>query len=400
MIKMMYGRTIFTVLVVILVISRYSEIGALPLFEKYPPLQGHLPHISLAALPTPLYTSESLSALLGVTLLIKNDGLSGKRCMKEGGYDLFGGNKVRKLEFLLADALCQGADTVITFGCVGSNHAVATATYCDQLGLKCDLMLVAEPNSSTVRRNLILDHVHGARMYFCATAREKNERVAAVQDEAKVDGKRAPYVIPTGGSCALGVVGYVNAMMELKQQLDENKLPYPRRIYVALGSAGTLTGLVLGAKLADIPCVIVGINTNLGAYFGKQVPVLFEQTNALLHNVDGSIPLFTLEAGDYEIIEGQCGKGYGHFTPQGQKALALVHKTENILLDGVYTAKAFAGMMADINAKKLEGTTVLFWNTFCSTPYAAVLESHSFTQLPEPFHRYFIEPVQELDSVL
>lgn len=274
-------------------ISDYS--GNLPLFKLYPQLAHKISYISFADLPTAVEELPELNAELKsgcAGLYIKRDDLTGS-CL-ESEKKLYGGNKVRKLEFLLADAQAHGAQEVITFGCAGSNHTLATAVYANQLGLKCTNFLKPQINSPVVQQNLLLAaSSHAKLLYFPDNStREIGAFTEWLQHYQRTGAY--PYVIPTGGSCPIGVLGFVNAALELKEQIDAKLLPTPHSIYVPCGSNGTLAGLALGFQLAGLSIHIMAIATephdNLIAY-QKEVETLYAQTNTLLHQHDNSIPL-------------------------------------------------------------------------------------------------------------
>jgi len=210
----------------------------IPLFEQYSLLRERLPYISLGELPTPVQKLEQLGTELGVSqLYIKRDDLSGK---------LYGGNKPRKLEFILGSALRSGTKEVITFGGAGSNHALATAIYARQAGLKSISMLMLQPNARYVRRNLLMSHYCGAELHSCGAQLESVRNMPLVYLatickllQCRLKSGCFPQLIPPGGSSALGVIGFVNAALELKEQIANGDIPEPEYIYVACGTMGT-----------------------------------------------------------------------------------------------------------------------------------------------------------------
>ena len=229
-----------------------------PLFDAFPQLRSKVSHVQLADLPTPIEVLPNFAQHLGFThIYIKRDDLTGK--ILEGGSRLFGGNKIRKLEFLMADALFNGAQSVMTWGMSGSNHVVATAACADYLGLKCFAMLRAQHNSYTVRRNLALMNYYGAQLHMLTGKEIRDLASTYIFFKEKSDNGSYPYFIPTGGSTPVGVLGYVNAAFELKEQIKKGVMPEPDRIYVAAGTFGTIAGLLLGAKLAGLKSKIIGV---------------------------------------------------------------------------------------------------------------------------------------------
>ncbi len=216
----------------------------IPLFAQYPSLKGKIPHVSLGNFPTPIEHLSKLGTEIGADhLYLKHDGISGP---------LYGGNKIRKLEFLLADALHKKAKEVLTFGFAGSNHALATAVYAHKMKLKCISMLLAQPNAQYVRHNLQYSHVCGAELHHY-----KNEMAMYLPILIWLFGRflrhgKFPYIILPGGSSPLGAVGYVNAGFELKEQIARGLLPEPDKIFVPLGTMGTAVGLMIGLWAAGL----------------------------------------------------------------------------------------------------------------------------------------------------
>ena len=361
----------------------------IPLFERYPTLAEKIPRLSFGEFPTPVERLVGISRRLERDdLYIKRDDLTSR---------VYGGNKVRKLELLLADALRQGTLRVITSGGAGSNHALATAIYGEKAGLKTALMLFRQPNSYSVRHNLMMNLASGAELIHHDTYQEHTQAFEkTVRQYESADGK-APYVIPLGGSCPMGAIGYVNAGLELAAQISAGELPPPSRIYLALGTMGTAMGLLLGLKAA-------GVKTNLQAV--RAVPtyvasidkchLLFDQTKELLREMDPSFPSCTLEPEDLTLRQEYFGEKYGLFTPEAVAAARLLRESDGTILDGTYTGKAGAAFLADIRSNS-DGP-VIFWNTKNSRPLPNEAMAADYRLLPVPFHCYFNEPVQPLDK--
>ncbi len=363
----------------------------IPLFGRYPAIALRIPRLSFGEFPTPV------ERLLGLTRRLARDDLYIKR--DDLTSCVYGGNKVRKLEFLLADALREGALRIITSGGAGSNHALATAIYGKKAGLKTVLMLFRQPNSHSVRYNLLMNLASGAELIHHDT---HQEHVQAFEETVRryesADGKAA-YVIPLGGSSPMGAMGYVNAGLELAAQIAAGELPPPSRIYLALGTMGTAMGLLLGLKAA-------GIKTNLQAV--RAVPtyvagidkcrLVFNQTNELLRKMDPSFPSCTLEPEDLTICQEYFGEKYGMFTPEAVAAATLLRESDGIIIDGTYTGKAGAACLADVRSN-IDGP-VLFWNTKNSRPLPPEAMEADYRLLPVPLHCYFNEPVQPLDKGL
>lgn len=306
-----------------------------------------LPSIPLAPEPTPVEELTRLRSTLGrgPRLLVKRDDTIGFA---------FGGNKVRKMRLVAADALRQGADTLITSGGVQSNHARVTAAAAAKLGLKCTLIV----NGTAPERpgaNALLDRLLGADVRYVATREERAPAMEAAADELRAAGRR-PYIIPIGASTPLGAAAYVQATAELLGQMDP-----PDAIVHASSSGGTQAGLVAGCALADVPTRVIGISADATAA-------------SLEHDIRGILsglgPLLGFDTHRFDeaavdVDAGFVGAGYGIPTPASQEAIELVARTEAVFLDPTYTAKAMAALIACVRQGRLfsEDQTVVFWHT-------------------------------------
>jgi 1-aminocyclopropane-1-carboxylate deaminase/D-cysteine desulfhydrase-like pyridoxal-dependent ACC family enzyme len=361
----------------------------LALFKRFPRLAATLPAIELGAWPTPVQAANP-SSLPGrcAGAWIKRD----DRCAEP-----YGGNKVRKLEFLLADALLKGHDAVFTFGVAGSNHALATAIYAQQVGLEALLLLTPQSNSSFVGRNLKLGRWAGARQLHCATEAEAN-RMARILGLRGGSARPPPYRIPGGGSSPLGAVGFVNAGLELAAQVRAGLIPEPDYLYVALGTMGTAAGLALGLAAAGLRTRLVLVRVVRADIASPQrFRALYHGAARLLHRRDPRFPLAPLDAARIEVRHEFIGPGYARFTDEGMAALAFARQAFDIGLEGTYTGKALAALLADLRAGRLANCNVLFWNTYNGQPMPADAMALDYRELPPPFHRYFETPFQPLD---
>jgi len=305
-----------------------------------------VPRLPLACLPTPIQELVRLSqALDGPRILVKRDDLTGLAT---------GGNKARKLEYLLADAREQGAHTVITTGAAESNHARQTAAAAAQLGLGC--VLVLSPMAPAQRSgNLLIDSLVGARIRWTG-GRDPYEVMQEVADEERSVG-RTPYVIPVGGSNAIGAVGYMTAMEELVGQLRESALQVDHIVF-ASGSGGTQAGLLVGADVTGFAGRLTGISVAKPAEeLAHTVTSIAQLTAAFL-----GLPPRDLES--IVIRDEYRGQGYGIVGEAECQAIRLVARTEGLLLDPVYTGRAMAGLLDMIaNGEFTDQDTVLFWHT-------------------------------------
>lgn len=362
----------------------------LALFTSYPHLRKRLPHVELGVFPTPVerLTLPGHSETLPQAF-IKRDDVSGA---------LYGGNKIRKLEFLLGAAQQQRARCVLTAGFAGSNHTLATALYARQMGLPTSVLLLPQVNARVVRLNLLAtrccqSEIHAYRNIFSLMLGS----IAIHARKIFKYGKR-PFVIPVGGSNPPGVIGYVNAAFELREQIAAGLLPEPDLIYVALGSGGTAAGLLLGMRVAGLGSRIKAIrivdeNLSRAAHVLQQL----NKAAALLHKLDPHFPLHRFSRNDLDISNEFLGPGYGRFTAASQQAAALLEQATGLPASGAYTAKVFAALLSDASGGALRNKTVLFWNTFNSRDLTQMVGCTNYEQLPQTLHCYFKEAVQPYD---
>jgi 1-aminocyclopropane-1-carboxylate deaminase/D-cysteine desulfhydrase-like pyridoxal-dependent ACC family enzyme len=364
-------------------------VSGLALASRYPALAKRLPTVPLGDWPTPLQLAEP-GALPGpcAGLWLKRD----DHCATP-----YGGNKVRKLEFLLADALLKGHEAVFTFGVAGSNHALATAVYAQQAGLEALLLLTPQSNSSFVGRNLKMGRWAGARQLHCATETGAN-RTARILGLRGRGVRAPPYRIPGGGSSPLGAVGFVNAGLELAAQVRAGLIPEPDYLYVALGTMGTAAGLALGLAAAGLRTRLVFVRVvRADIASPRRFRALYHGAARLLHRLEPRFPLVPLDTTRIELRHEFIGPGYARFTEEGMAALAFARRAFDIGLEGTYTGKALAALLADLRTGRLANRNVLFWNTYNGQPMPADAMALDYHELPPPFHRYFETPFQPLD---
>ncbi len=369
----------------------------LPLFEHYPLLGDKLHYVSLGEFPTPVQKLKRLGEDMGINhLYIKRDDLSGK---------VYGGNKPRKLEFLLGNALRTEVREVITFGGAGSNHCLATAIYARQLGLKSISMLMPQPNAHYVRRNLLMSHYCGAELHCCGAELYSRRNMPLVFLATKyqllrhgLKSGRFPQLIPLGGSSPLGVIGFVNAAFELKEQIMKGEIPEPDYIYVALGTTGTAVGLMLGLRAANLKSQVISVRV-AGENFAnsRKMVKLIRKTNSLLCSLDPSFPKLEFFEEDMDIRHDFFGQQYALFTREGMEAVTRMEKNEGIKLDGTYTGKAFAALIDDVKKHDLRDKVILFWNTLNSRDFSDAISTVDYHRLPRCLYCYFEEEVQPLD---
>lgn len=310
------------------------------------------PRTPLAHLPTPLEILPRLTAFLGgPRIYVKRDDQTGLA---------MGGNKARKLEYLVADALALGCDTLLTTGGPQSNHARQTAAAAARLGLSCELVLPRVVPISTPEYersgNILLDRLLGANLEFPPVT----QGAAAIdtrREQLIAAGKR-PYFIPTGGSTPLGALGYVRAVDELFEQARAERIDFSH-VVVPTGSGGTHAGILAGLLMAGHSAEVHGI-----AVSGTQrekAPLVRNLTEQVLQLLDETTPL---PVDRVRVDDRFVGPGYGLPTPAMLDAVTLVARLEGLLLDPVYTGKAMAGLIHSVRSGQLSATDrILFWHT-------------------------------------
>ena len=295
------------------------------------------PRVRLCHSPTPLESLENLTKELGgPTLYIKRDDCTGLAT---------GGNKTRKLEFLIGQALQQGADTIITQGAVQSNHARQTAAAAAKFGLNCKILLERRvPNVALNYEqtgNVLLDRMFGAELEWWPAGEDMNAIGRDVTEKVRQEGG-VPYFIPGGGSNKVGALGYVNCAIELLQQADEQGLRIDT-VVTSTGSAGTQAGLVVGLEDGNSGIKVYGVSARLPRDKQEELVYNLAVETATYVGMKGEISRESVVANsDY------VGPGYGQPTPEMVEAVNLLARTEGILLDPVYSGKAMAGLIGEI----------------------------------------------------
>jgi len=337
----------------------------IPLFRRIPGLAGKAARIPFGSYPTPVERlrigapgGEGMPEDLEVW--VKRDDLTGEE---------YGGNKVRKLEFLLADARARDAGRVITAGALGSHHALATAVYGRRVGLPVTLVLSPQRPTEHVREVLLADHALGAELRL--VRRMELIPWGLLKERFRLWRKR-PYTIRPGGSDALGTLGYVNAALELLDQVEAGVLPMPRNVHVACGTMGTAGGLALGFALGGARVRIHAIRVVSPLVTNRRgLGRLLRSTAAVLES--GGEPDPPLEAAlrSIRLRHDQIGDGYGKPTDAGSRAGERM-ASAGFPLDPTYTAKAAAGLLASL--EEGEAGPHLYWHTL----------SHGMPPTPSP----------------
>jgi len=304
-----------------------------------------LPRLSLATAPTPVEDLARLRHALGggPTLLVKRDD-----AMAFG----FGGNKIRKLQVVVAQALADGADTLITTGGVQSNHARATAAVAARMGLGCVLVVSGAPQAKPTA-NALLDRLLGADVRYVESGDARAPGMEEAAAELRAKGRR-PFVIPLGASTPLGAAAYAMAVTELLTQIAP-----PDVILLSTSSGGTQAGIIAGCRLHGLSTRVLGISADdPSGTIATGIARILRGLEALIGTPPG-----TLADAPIEIDDGFVGPGYGMPTEASTEAIEICARREALFLDPTYTAKAMAGLIAKVRAGGVGTGTALFWHT-------------------------------------
>ncbi len=341
-----------------------------PLFERYPSLAKTRPRVELGKFPSLVENAKAF----GEDVWIKRDDDFTRSLPTDASTfepaRLFGGNKIRKLELYFGDARARGKKRIVTTGGVGSNQTLAVALLGHALGFSVRMFLAPQPASTLTAKNLAADAASHAEMRLFTTVSEAHARALEDTDA---------YVIPPGGTTPLGTLGFVNAGLELAEDIRLGRIPAPRRVYLALGLGGSALGLAMGLALAGQRSTeVVGVRTsNPGSVTAATFRAIHQETLAFL-NV--RLPFSDLRL---RIDDRFVGGGYGVPTAAGADAIERTRRTVGWELDPVYTGKAFAALLDDVENKNVDGP-ILFWNTASSRPVTKA-------PLAAPFDRFVKE---------
>ncbi len=323
----------------------------MPYLHRWSPaLRQRLPFVKLGEGPTPVRPLPGLGSGKA-EIWLKDEGGFG-----EGGW---GGNKVRKLEWLLPDVERRGRKTILTFGGLGTNWGLATALYAREQGIETALALIDQPLDDHVEAQLERLRASGASIHFTRT---KNRTVALAPwlVGRHMSGLKPPYILPSGGSSPLGALGYVEVAFEIADQVRSGELPEPGWIVVPTGSGGTAAGLALGLSLAGLETGVLGVIVSEHLKLdGPAIRKLAERSAALLRKRGADFPEPELR---HEMTIEWLGETYGAPTPESEKAIELT-RSAGLELDPVYTAKAMAALLAREKAGGFGEKPVLFINT-------------------------------------
>ncbi len=359
------------------------------IFKKFPALRDYVDWISLGEFPTPVQRMDGISKAEGLSdFYVKRDDLSSS---------IYGGNKVRKLEFLLAHAKEKGRDCLVTFGAAGSNHVVATVIHGGRLGIKTIAVMFAQPNAAYVRKNLLLDYVNGVGFSVAPTMGALPAAfLRALREGFDREKMKPPYIIPPGGSNARGCLGYVNCALELKQQIDEGLLPEPEFIFVTLGSSGTAAGMILGVEIAGLSSRVVPVRVVEKPVCNRTILNFHvNNTRAFIMRRSPWTKIRKFRREDILLIDDFAGERYAQFTPEAVEAVRKARELDGLKLECTYTGKTLAGALDFIHRNGLEKRPSLFINTYNSVDLYPAVSSQDYHVLPKELHHYFESPLQE-----
>jgi 1-aminocyclopropane-1-carboxylate deaminase/D-cysteine desulfhydrase-like pyridoxal-dependent ACC family enzyme len=341
----------------------------------FPALGQAVGRISLANLPTPVSRSRILLPGSTINLSVKRDDLSG---------DVYGGNKVRKLEYLLNPGTRHAVRRFATFGSVGSNHALATAIYARQLGFECTCFLAHQAKVSTITTALNMHVRLGTEIVHYGG--NYSARIKTLREHLW---NRDAWVIPIGGSSWIGTLGFVNAGLELATQINAGEIPSPTRIYVATGTMGTAAGLALGLALAGLRSEVQAIRVSDTAICNEQVlQRLMRKTALMMHRLDRSIPVDLAKRTRIRLRHSYFAGGYARSDRKTLDAIRIAGEQLGLELESTYTGKAMAALLDDA-VEAAAGDDWLYWNTYNSAALPlANGQSADRSAIPQEFHSY------------
>jgi len=355
------------------------------LFDLYPEVAGTIPWVPLGTFPTPVERLTQLGEKLEYPdLWVKRDDLSS---------DKMGGNKVRVMEFLLAEAKAQGKTRAISPGALGSNQIMASAIYGNQLGIDIIGIFFKQCDTDYMRKHMLVDRSMGVKFHYVNNPylilfyifyyylRYTNWK--------KMEG---PFYIPTFGSSATCTLGYINAMIELKHQIDAGEMPEPDIIFVTAGTGGTMAGIEFGARALNLKSKVVGVRiADYVATNEIMLKSILHRAYKHMRKAGAQVPRLKWKRKDITLIHDYFGGEYAKITPEALAAKKTCHELDGITLYTTYTAKTMAAMIEYLTANDLRDKTILFWHTYNTRDLSPFLnESIDYRTLPEEFHPYFM----------
>lgn len=345
--------------------------------RRFPILSRRLRRVGLADLPTPVKTVQISVNSKPRPLSVKYDNLTGS---------IYGGNKVRKLEYIFPRVNDRHCLRVATFGAVGSNHALATALYAREVGLECTCFLSHQAQTPMVAPTLNAHIRNGTELVRYGGAYQN--RLAILRETLW---GRHTWVIPMGGSSWLGTVGFVAAGLELCEQIENGEIEMPDRLFVGTGTMGTAVGLALGVALAGMNIEINAVRVSDRSIMnGSAMRTLLRKTITMMRLLDDSIPRNLEAMTDIRIRNGFYGPGYAQGTEATDEAIQFAQDQLGLTLETTYTGKTMAALLADLRDPETENLKSLYWHTYNSAPIDGSSEKPlDRSAVPEQFRRYF-----------
>ena len=341
----------------------------------FPRIGASLRRTAIASVPTPV-TSHTIDLPPGTrNIMVKHD---------EATNDVYGGNKVRKLEYLLRRASDRKAHRIATFGAVGSNHALATAIHATRLGFDCTCFLSHQKATPNIARTLNMHRELGTELVHWGRL---TDSLALYRQYLQ---HRKTWVIPLGGTCWLGAIGFINAGLELAEQIRAAEIPCPARIYIACGTTGSTAGLALGLAAARLPTTVHAIQVADKPFSSpEKMHHLMLKTRFILNRLDPSFgaaeETWRLRWRD-EFLAG----GYAKVDAVTEDSVAVADAALGLKLETTYTGKAFVAMLHDLRSPDYSGEPYLFWNTYNSRELpVGAQQPATLDNIPEEFARYY-----------
>ena len=344
--------------------------------EAHPAFERGLPRLPIAELPTPVLNSTLDAHGIRTSLSVKCDNLTSA---------YYGGNKVRKLEYLLHRARQRGATRVATFGSVASNHAMATSLFAQREGFSCVAFLAHQTRTPAAARALNRHLEIGTKLVRWGG--DSRARTAAVREHLR-DGEKT-WVIPLGGTCWLGTLGFVDAGLELARQVERGELEAPDAVYVAMGTMGTVAGLAIGFALAGLHTVVEAVRvTDESTANPTALARLISKTVTLMRRYDPAVPGNLASSCNVNYRPEFFGAGYAKTNPETDEAVAIAGDQLGLTLEPTYTGKTFRALLEDRRSRP--DRRVLFWNTYNSKPLPVdTLRPDDVSGCPQEFLSYF-----------
>lgn len=345
--------------------------------DRLPRLAAHLPRMELASLPTPVRELTTEFASSERRLAIKYDNLTGS---------IYGGNKLRKLEYLFPRVKQRKCLRVATFGAVGSNHALATALYATQCGFECTCFLAHQVKTREAAATINRHIENGTEL-----VRYGGDYATRIDILRRHLHGRHAWVIPMGGSSWLGNIGFVAAGLELADQVSRGEITAPDRIYVGAGTMGTAVGIALGLAIAGLDTDVHAVRVSDTSIMNRDaLHRLLGKTVLMMRRLDDSVPADLASRANIRVRDEFFGPGYAQGTVQTEEAIEFARDAFALNLESTYTGKAMAALLADWRADAGDKFSALYWHTYNSTPLDVSTDRPlDSAAIPQEFLRYF-----------